>query len=185
MSTAPDLSMFSKEEIRDSLQDIRHPVSIAVFGSDNYFNVGAIIRTCHVFLVREVILVDVPKFYEKATMGTHKWENITHTTLEEFCRAHHWSSSSDNRAVVSFERRPDLNTVELFGYKYPENPILCFGSEKTGLPAEVISLCQDNADAMGYQNIVSIPQFGLQNDMNLSNAVSIAVYDFLGKHYRK
>lgn len=184
MSIAPDLSDFSKEEIKETLDPIRHPVKVAIFGSDNYFNVGAIIRTCHVFLVDEVILVDIPKFYEKAAMGTHKWENITHMTLEEFCRQHSvYSSSGGPTVLVGFERRPDMRTEELFRFKFPRNPILCFGSEKTGLPDEVIELIR------GYESselggLVSIPQYGLQNDMNLSNAVSIAIYDWLAKHYR-
>lgn len=183
MSTAPDLSAFTKAEIRETLEPIRHPVSVAVFGSENFFNVGAIVRSCHVFLVRELILVDIPKFYEKAAMGTDKWENITHTTLEEFCNTHAWHSSQDNRSLVGFERRPDLRTEELYRFKYPENPILCFGSEKTGLPSEVISLIQKNME-VNSGGIVSIPQYGLQNDMNLSNAVGIAVYDWLSKHYK-
>lgn len=181
MSQAPDLSQFDKDEIRETLDKVRHPVSIAVFGSENYFNTGAIIRTAHLFLVQEIILVDIPKFYERAAMGTHKWENITHMTLCDFVRKHSVFSSSDNRIIVAMERRPDLDSKNLIHFKYPENPILCFGNEKTGLPDEIIDLARSHMPIGG--DIVSIPQFGLQNDMNLANAASVAVYDWIFKKY--
>ena len=45
------------EEIRASLEPLRRPLSIAVLRSHNPFNVGAIIRTAHSFLVRDIVLV--------------------------------------------------------------------------------------------------------------------------------
>jgi tRNA G18 (ribose-2'-O)-methylase SpoU len=168
MSKAPDLSNFTKEEIRATLEPVRHPVSIAVCNSDNYFNTGAIIRSAHIFLVKEIVLVDVPDFYERATMGTHKWENIRHVTQEQFL--------GETRPIVCFERRPDMESQCLMGFQYPENPILCFGSEKSGVPDAVLAKAH---------SVVSIPQYGLQNDMNLANAMSIGIYDWTVKHYNK
>lgn len=186
MSAPPDLTMFTKEEIRETLEPIRHPVSLALFGSENYFNAAAIIRTAHQFLVREIILVDCPKIYEKATMGTHKWETIVHKTLVEFCREHSVLSSSDNRPLVICERRAELETESLMYFKFPKNPILCFGNEKTGIPAELLALGEEHRKLLPNENsgkIVSIPQFGLQNDLNLANAASIVLYDWICKWY--
>lgn len=168
MSKAPDLSNFTKEEIRETLDEIRHPFSIAICGSDNYFNSGAIIRSAHIFLVKEIILVDTPAFYERATMGTHKWENIVHVTREEFLK--------ETRPLICFERRSDLTSQCLMGFSYPENPVLVFGNEKTGIPGQILSMAH---------SVVSIPQYGLQNDMNLANAASIGIYDWISKHYNR
>jgi len=188
MSKAPDLTMFSKEEIKETLDTVRHPVSIALFGSENYFNAAAIIRTAHQFLVQEIVLVDCPKIYERATMGTHKWENITHCTLEEFCTRHSLYSSADNRMPVICERRPDLDSKCLMDFVYPKNPIMCFGNEKFGIPDEVLALAADFrranfGDTSG--EIVSIPQYGILNDLNLANAASIVIYDWIAKWYAK
>lgn len=186
MTKAPDLSMFSKEEIRETLNPIRHPVSIALFGSENYFNAAAIIRTAHQFLVQEIILVDCPKIYEKATMGTHKWENITHRTLAEFCARHSVFSSAENRPLVIMERRPELEAESLMYFTYPKNPILCFGNEKTGIPQELLELAASHVRLLPDEEsgkIVCIPQYGLQNDLNLANAASIALYDWIHKWY--
>lgn len=169
MSTAPDLSGFTKEEIRATLNEVRNHFSIAICGSENYFNGGAIVRTAHTFLVKEIVFVDVPKFYEKATMGTHKWENIKHVSMEEFL-------STETRPLICFEKRADLNSENLLGFEYPENPILCFGSEKTGTPEAILEKAT---------NIVSIPQWGILNDMNLACAAGIAMWDWISKNHLK
>jgi tRNA G18 (ribose-2'-O)-methylase SpoU len=186
MSKAPDLSMFTKEEIKVTLDTVRHPVSIAIFGSSNYFNAAAIVRSAHQFLVQEIILVDCPDIYERATMGTHKWENITHMTLDEFCKRHSVWSSADNRSLVICERRPDLDSESLLYFSYPKNPILCFGSEKEGIPDELLALAEQHRTLCPEWNsgqIVSIPQYGILNDLNLANAASICLYDWIAKWY--
>lgn len=184
MSKAPDLSMFTKDEIRQTLDDVRHPVSVAIFGSDNYFNAAAIIRTAHQFLVQEIILVDCPKIYEKATMGTHKWENIVHMSMADFVSRHGVFSSADNRPLIIFEHRPEIPAKNLMTFKYPENPILCFGNEKTGIPVSLLELLDTRKDIPGIGDAaVFIPQWGLQNDLNLANAASIAIYDWTCKWY--
>ena len=58
------------EEIRASLDKLRRPLSIAVLRARNPFNVGAIIRVAHSFLVREIILVGSERYYERGAMYT-------------------------------------------------------------------------------------------------------------------
>ena len=59
----------SREEIGRELDRIRHPFRLAVRRAKNPFNVGAILRTAHSFLPREVILIGTEPFYERAAMG--------------------------------------------------------------------------------------------------------------------
>ena len=56
MAKVPPFGM-PLDEIREELQRIRHPFRIAIRRSKNPFNVGAIIRTAHSFLVQEINLV--------------------------------------------------------------------------------------------------------------------------------
>ena len=53
------------EEIRASLEKLRRPLSVAILRARNPFNVGAIIRVAHSFLVREILLVGDERFYER------------------------------------------------------------------------------------------------------------------------
>jgi tRNA (guanosine-2'-O-)-methyltransferase len=173
MSKAPDISEFTKQEIREILDEVRFPVDVAVWHTDNYYNFGAIVRNCHNFLVRGIYAVEVAPesglMYEKATMGTHKWENIYRPSLGEFL------DFCKDRPLIAFERRHDLRSEDLRTFQYPDNPVLLFGNEKSGIPEELLN----RAD-----HIVSIPQYGIHNDMNLSVATGIVLYDWNSKNVR-
>lgn len=170
MTAAPNLSDFTKTEIKDVLNEIRHPFSVAVWGSENYFNAGATIRICHNFLVKEIFLIDCPAIYERASMGCEKYENIIKIDLECFMK------TTKNRLIVAFERRRDLDSESLMNFKWPLNPILLFGSEKSGIPLELLKRAN---------YLVCIPQYGIHNDFNLANAISIGVYDFMSKFTKR
>ena len=64
------------DEIRASLDTLRRPLNIAVLRARNPFNVGAIIRVAHSFLVREIVLVGSERYYERGAMGMDRYENI-------------------------------------------------------------------------------------------------------------
>lgn len=171
MTQAPTLDGLSKEEIRETLNEVRMPFSVAVWGSTNYFNMGSIIRTSHSFLAKEIFLVDIPGgFYKKATMGTHKWENLFKVSSEEFLRL------ADKRPIIAFEKREGLDGKDLQYFQYPHDPILLFGCEKEGIPQHLLEKAAD---------IVYIPMWGLHNDFNLAVAVGMALYDWRLKKERK
>lgn len=159
-----DLSNFSKQEIKETLNQVRFPVSIAIIGDDggdNYFNTGAAIRTAHCFLAKEIHLINRPSYYKKATMGNHKWENIiSHYTLEQFV------SSTNNRNLVIFERTLKVKCEPLNAFSFPDDPILVFGSERNGTPSWLLD--------RGHP-CVTIEQYGLCNSLNLNVAIGIAL----------
>lgn len=169
MVQAPNISDFTKEEIKECLNEIRHPFDIAVYGCKNYFNMGAIVRIAHNFLARDLYAVELNKFYKRAAMSGTKYENIHKQTLEEFCKM------ASERSIVSFERRPpELTSEPLNDFVWPDNPIMFFGSEDDGVPDEILD---------ASSNIVSIPVYGLLNDHNVAVAAGIAMYDWTCKHY--
>lgn len=166
----------SRIELKKALDEVRHPLEVAVIGNGsnnedpNYFNSGAIIRTCHNFLVKKIHLIDRGKFYQKATMGSHKFENINHWTANSFVK------EFKDRNIVCLERRESLKTKNLYYYNWPSNPILVFGNEKTGVPNKILNIATD---------IVSIEQYGINNDFNLATSAGIVIYDFMAKNHPK
>jgi len=166
----PHISAASKEELKTMVNQNRHPVDVAVWHTTNYFNFGAIVRSCHNFAIRSIHAIEVAPdsglMYEKATMGTHKYENIVKDSIDEFIEF------SSGRNIVAFERRHDLMTSDIRNFEYPDNPILLFGSEKFGVPDVLLERAK---------HVVHIPQFGIHNDMNLAVAVGIVLYDFVSK----
>src|SRR5690349_2438011 len=69
-------------QIREELDRIRHPFRIAIRRSKNAFNVGAIIRTAHSFLAREIILIGDEPWYERAAMGMQRYEHVVKMASE-------------------------------------------------------------------------------------------------------
>lgn len=157
-----------KKDVITMLAPRRRPYELAVYSSENYFNFGAIVRTAHCFLCRKIWMIDFDKFYKKASMGTHKYENIEKVSLNEFLEI------NSNRNIVLFERREGIAFQSIFDFDYPDNPILFFGSEKFGVPDEIINKFP----------VVSIPMEGIHNDLNMAVAASIVMFDFVSKGER-
>ncbi len=166
MSTAPKVNL-TNPELKTALSNIRNKFEIAIYSSENYFNAGSILRTGHCFLCSRVWLIDFNKFYKKATMGTSKFETIEKTSLDQFI------SINKERNIVAFEHKFDVKSDDIRDFKYPNNPILFFGSEKTGVPSEIMDIAHSN---------VSIPMFGYHNDLNVAVAAGIVMYDFINKN---
>ncbi len=165
---------FPKEVIKEALNPVRHPVDVAVYGVGNYFNLATIIRTCHSFLVRRIYVIDSEGFYEKGTMGNHKFEDIREMPLNVFMEI----VRQEKRNLVVFERRPGIKTKDIRNFQYPENPILVFGSERSGVPDVIID------QVGGWDNIVSVPVYGINNDLNIGIAAGIAIYDWVSKYHK-
>lgn len=171
MAQALDISDLSKQEVKDTLNECRHPIDIAVFDSSNYFNLGAIIRTAHNFLVRNIYQVDnTDGYYPKATMGARNWENVIPMASEEFFK------TFSDRSMIACERRFGLETETLYTFSWPDNPIVMFGGEKMGLSDQALATAK---------NIVSVPVFGILHDYNVATCAGIILYDWSHKYYRK
>ena len=169
MSAAdPGLNSLTSEEIRKSLEPQRIPLEIACYSTCNYFNFGSMIRTAHNFLCRKLYAVEMDgKFYKKACMGAKKYEDIDSCTLQEFLKR------TEGRNLVVFERRPGLDSVPLYDFVWPSEPIIFFGGEKFGVPDEAIEAAH---------SVVSIPIDGVLNDFNVGVAAGIAAYDWTSKN---
>jgi len=157
------------EEIRASLETLRRPMSVAIMRSKNAFNVGAIIRVAHSFLVGHILLVGDEPFYRRASMGMHRYENLVYlpneTALIEWSRAH-------NKPLVSWEREAaqgDMWKVEL-----PESCVMVFGSESDGIAEEVLE---------ASEQVVGIPMYGINNSFPITVAAGIAMAEWTRQYY--
>jgi tRNA G18 (ribose-2'-O)-methylase SpoU len=64
------------DAIRAELDPMRSDMSIAICRAKNAFNVGAMIRVAHSFLVKEIFLIGTEPWYERAAMGMKKYETV-------------------------------------------------------------------------------------------------------------
>lgn len=159
------------DEIRRELDRLRGPLRIAVQRSKNPFNVGAIIRVAHSFLVREIVLIGEEPYYERASMGMEKYENIL--------------KIPDEAGFLAYARREQLRIVAvekdhpkvsgLWSYSFPETrPLLVFGSENEGVSPEILAAAEA---------VVAIPMFGINHSYPVSVAAGIVMAEWARRYW--
>ena len=152
------------DEIRRSLAGLRRPLSVAVVRARNPFNVGAIIRVAHSFLAREILLIGTEPYYERASMGMERFENIVSIATEAEFLAR---VRERGQKLVVFEK--EQAQVNLWRAELPEDCVMVFGSEVSGVPPEIIAA----ADL-----VVGIPMYGINHSFPVTVAAGIAMAEW-------
>ena len=160
----------SPQEVRESLAPLRHDFSVALHSFGNAFAVGAVIRVAHSFLVREIFVIGGEPYYAKASMGMEKYETIVRVPdAESLFRA------TAGRPLWALEReraRRSVHAVEAF----PPGVVFVLGSERFGVPAEVL----DRAD-----EVLGIPLYGVNNSLPVTVAAGIVMSEWARRRYRE
>jgi tRNA G18 (ribose-2'-O)-methylase SpoU len=158
-----------REEIRAELDRLRHPFRIAVIRAKNGFNIGAIIRTAHSFLAREIVLVGVEPWYERAAMGMQRYEHLREVPDEDaflaLARAEGWK-------LVVFEK--DVARSGLWDCDLPDDAVLVFGNEDAGVPEAIVRAAHE---------IVAIPMYGINHSYPITVAAGIGMAEWARRHY--
>jgi len=156
------------DEVRALLAPLRNRFSVAVYNCQNAFAVGAIIRVAHSFLVHEIVIIGDAPWYQKASMGMQRYENVV-TVADEAGFFRHVGT----RPVWAVEK--DHATVGLYDVKaYPDDVVLVLGSERAGLPTTFI----DKAAA-----VVGIPMYGINHSLPVAVAAGIVLADWARRRY--
>lgn len=157
-------------EIKDELERIRHPFRIAIRRSKNAFNVGAIIRTAHSFLAKEILLVGDEDWYRRAAMGMQRYENVVEIASEaEFvarAKAEGW--------FLSVLEKDHDRTVGLWDARLPEECVLVIGNEEEGVGEEILAAADE---------VVAIPMFGINHSYPMTVAAGMAMCEWARRRY--
>ena len=159
-----------REQIRAELDRLRHPMRVAVDRAKNPFNIGAIIRTAHSFLPREIVLVGSEPWYERAAMGMQRYEHIVEIpTTEAFlerARAESWK-------LVCFEK--DAPRVKgLWDAELPEDSVLVFGNEDDGIAPSILAAAHE---------VVAIPMYGINHSYPVAVAAGMGLAEWARRRY--
>ncbi|MFT5577102.1 MAG: tRNA (cytidine/uridine-2'-O-)-methyltransferase [Bermanella sp.] len=130
-------------------------------------NTGNIIRLCantgmQLHLIKPLGFVLDDKRLRRAGLDYHEWANVkTHTCWDDFTKSEQpqrvFACSTKGRKVHS-------------DASYREGDYLVFGPESRGLPAEFLA-------KLPTDHILRLPMKTQSRSLNLSNAVSIFVYE--------
>jgi tRNA G18 (ribose-2'-O)-methylase SpoU len=167
MALVPPLDV-PPEAVRAALAPLRNDFSVALAVPGNAFAVGAVIRVAHSFLAREVFVIGDGDWYRKAAMGMHKYEKVVSVAdAEELLRA---TPGRPLWAVEKDHARRSICAVD----RFPEGVILVFGSERFGVPPELL----EQAD-----EIVGIPMYGVNHSFPVAVAAGIAMHEWARRRY--
>jgi tRNA G18 (ribose-2'-O)-methylase SpoU len=167
MALVPPLDL-PPEEVRSLLEPLRNRLSVAVYNCQNAFSIGAIIRVAHSFLVKEILIIGPAPWYEKASMGMQRYENVVPLADDDAFFDH-----AAGRPIWSVEK--DHATVGLYDVaSYPDDVILVMGSERAGLPVPILR----RSDA-----VVGIPMYGVNHSFPVAVAAGIVLSDWARRRY--
>jgi tRNA G18 (ribose-2'-O)-methylase SpoU len=152
----------STEEIRGELGPLRADFSVAVCRAKNPFNVGAIIRVAHSFLVREIFLIGTEPYYERAAMGMAKYETIVECPDER-----DFLDRAAGRPLIGVER--DHATTSLWEAAMPPDLIFVFGSENDGVPPRLLEACA---------GVLAIPMYGINHSYPVAIAAGMVMCEW-------
>ena len=152
----------STEEIRGELAALRSDFSIAVCRAKNPFNIGAIIRVAHSFLVREIFLIGTEPFYERAAMGMQKYETIVEVPDEAA-----FLEAVRGRPLLGIERDHAQSTI--WEAEMPKDLVFLFGSENEGIPQALLDACQ---------LVVAIPMYGINHSYPVAIAAGMVMCEW-------
>ena len=159
----------SAAEVAALLAPIRHDFSVAIHRCGNPFAVGAIVRVAHNFLAREIVVVGGGSWYEKASMGMEKYETLVRApTTDAFFAA------TEGRPVWAIEKDHAKRSI-LDISEFPRGVVFAFGSERGGLPSEVIERAND---------VIGIPMFGVNHSFPVAVAAGIVMHEWTRRRYR-
>lgn len=135
----------------------------------NPFNVGAIVRTAHSFLPREIVLIGDAPYYERAAMGMHRFEHLREVESEDafvaLARREGWHLS-----VLEKESA----TVSLWEAALPEDCVLVVGNEEEGVGATILAAATET---------IAIPMFGLNHSYPMTSAAAMALGEWARRRY--
>lgn len=145
----------------------KFPFEIALDNIRSALNVGAIFRTCDAANVRKLHLCGITPYpphnrIPKTALGAEEympWER--HPNTLEFLK----SAKENGATIVCVEQT--AKTVRFDTVTYPENTILVFGHEITGVGAEVLELADIH---------VELPMYGTKESLNVATTAGIMSY---------
>lgn len=162
------LEGFITKNRRDSFlrilaQRSRHFV-VAIEDVYQLHNTSAVLRTCEVFGVQELHVVEEKygkKIDKEIALGAQKWVDVDRYNTTTEC-----INNLKNRGYKIIATSPHAEAADLDDFDITERAAIFFGTEKKGLTQEVL----DQADGF-----IKIPMLGFTESLNISSSAAIII----------
>ncbi|MEO1400729.1 MAG: RNA methyltransferase [Cyanobacteria bacterium J06635_1] len=151
-----------------------HDLIVCASLVENLMNLGGLCRTCEVFGVAQLVVSDLAVIedwaFRKLSASAHRWQAMAACSFDQlptWLVAH--KQAGYEVLALTVESSGQLLTEHLFLQK----TVLLLGRELTGIPSELMALCD---------RTVAIPQYGHIESLNVHTAAAIALYEYIRQH---
>ncbi|MBQ0118043.1 MAG: RNA methyltransferase [Flavobacterium sp.] len=159
-----------KQRFEDVLQNRTKHFTVAVEDVFQLHNTSAVMRSCEVFGIQELHVVEQQfgkSIDKEIAMGAEKWVDIHRYNSNVHCVE---ALKAQGYQIVATSPHESDSRLERFDISKPS--ALFFGTERSGLSQEVL----DAADAF-----VHIPMVGFTESLNISVSAAIIIQDLTNK----
>ena len=152
----------------------RHALTLCASLVHNPVNLGALCRTAEAFRLQELVLPSwqllEDREFRKVAVSAHRWQPFT---VCHSLQLADWivEQQQHGTTVLALTRHPQGIPIPTF--VFPQQTALLIGRELTGIPTSLIELCDD---------VVTIPQWGQVESLNVGVAAAIAAYAYVAQH---
>ncbi len=158
----------SPDSVRQALAPLRNSISVAVVSLGNAFAAGAIIRVCHSFLVRDIVLIGNAPYYPKASMGMHKYEEIVRVDDDDA-----FLQYLGTRPLIALEGERSVGNFYLEP-SFPVDAVFLFGSVRFGIPERLLA----RAD-----RVLGLPMYGINHSFPVAVAAGMVLGEWARRRY--
>lgn len=162
----------SDAEIKHRLRPRRNNLIFAFCNVLRDFNFGGIIRCSNVFACEAVVYSGFRKYDPRGAVGTVNYENVFHVPSHEDLKLYIRNCQREGYTFAVAESEIYDKSIMLPRHEWNNKTIVMLGEEGTGVPEEFIDL----ADL-----VITVPQVGSINSMNVASTAHILAYDYMTK----
>lgn len=164
---------WNDDAIRADLDSRRFNYSIVCCNIGNDFNIATVIRNANAFLAKEVVIYGHKKYDRRGTVGTHHYTTFNHVRSIHDLGLYFESKRSKGRVrLLGMDNVPESKDVNAYEFDPNIHYVMIFGQEQIGIPADVLSMCDD---------VLYIPQYGSVRSINVGTASGIIMNQYCSK----
>ena len=152
----------------------RHSLTLCASLVRNPANLGGLCRLAEAFRLESLVLshlaIAQDPAFRRTAVSAHHWQPLAECSAENLPN---WCNTQHQRGYAVIALDADSRAESMNAYPFPTQTILLLGRELTGIPEPLLKQCD---------RILTIPQYGLVESLNVQQAAAIAIYEYLRQH---
>ena len=152
----------------------RYSLTLCASLVTNPANLGGLCRLAEVFRLESLVLshlaIAQDPAFRRTAVSAHHWQPLAECPVNDLPI---WFDRQHQRGYTVVALDVDGRSEAISACTFPTQTILLLGRELTGIPDALLKQCD---------RMITIPQYGLVESLNVQHAGAIAIYEYLRQH---